>query len=207
MVLVGLTGGIASGKTSVSDLLAERGATIIDADLLAREVVAVGTDGLAAVADRFGESIITRHGDLDRPALGALVFGDPAARTDLEQIIHPRVRQRAAELTALAARSGSTVVVQVIPLLVETGQQDSFDCCVVVDVDPDEQLARLVRRSGATELEARRRIEAQAHRADRMAAATWVIDNSGLPDRLPGQVERLWRHLTEDHRTADPHRR
>lgn len=204
MVVAGLTGGIASGKTVVSDLLAERGALIIDADLLARDAVAAGTDGLAEIVHRFGSDVLTPAGDLDRPALGAVVFADRAARADLESIIHPRVRRRAAELTERALRRGGSVVVQVIPLLIETDQQDSFDCCVVVDLDPATQLARLRQRSGLTEIDARQRIDAQSSRADRLAAATWVIDNTGPLVVLAEQVDRLWRHLGGDHQRHQP---
>lgn len=202
MVVAGLTGGIASGKTAVSDALGRLGAVIIDADLLAREVVRPGTDGLAAVVHRFGTSMLTADGELDRAALGAMVFAEPAARADLESIIHPRVRVRAAELTARAAVD--VVVVQVIPLLVETGQAGAFDCCVVVDVDPETQLRRLINRSGWSEAEARSRIDAQASRDERLAAATWVIDNSGAPDALDDQVARLSQHLTSNHQPHPP---
>lgn len=202
---VGLTGGIASGKSAVAERLARRGAVIIDADLLAREVVAPGTDGLAAVVDRFSTAVLTPDGELDRPRLGEIVFGDEAARRDLEAITHPRVRDRAARLTEAAEAEGGpgTVVVQVIPLLVETGQADSFACVVVVDVDPEVQLTRLRARSGLSAAAARARIAAQASRADRLAAATWVVDNNGTPAELDAQVARLWRHL----HTHRPHSR
>ena len=132
-VRVGLTGGIASGKSLVAEELAARGAVIIDADVLAREVVEPGTDGLAAVVERFGAGVLTA-GRLDRARLGQIVFADPEARRDLERIVHPAVRARAAELERSAP--SDAVVVHVIPLLVETGQQDRFDVVVVVDVDP-----------------------------------------------------------------------
>ena len=198
---MGLTGGIASGKTAVAELLAGCGAVIIDADLLAREVVAVGTRGLSDVVGRFGSAVRAEDGELDRGALGSMVFADPAARADLEAIIHPLVRARAAELDVLAEADGVEIVVQVIPLLVETGQQDGFDCCVVVDLDPSDQRDRLVGRSPFSIEQAQQRIDAQASRADRLAAATWVIDNSGPPAALADQVERLWRHLVDGHQT------
>lgn len=199
MVRVGLTGGIASGKTAVSDLLGDRGAVIIDADLLAREVVAPGTDGLAAVVRRFGPTVLTGDRVLDRAALGTIVFADPAARADLEAIIHPLVRRRAGELTVQAEADAAEVVVQVIPLLVETRQQHGFDCCVVIDLEPSSQRDRLVRRSGLTVAQAQQRIDAQASRADRLAAATWVIDSSGPAAGLGDQVDRLWHHLVDGH--------
>lgn len=198
MLLVGLTGGIASGKTAVADRLAARGAVIVDADLLAREVVAVGTPGLAAVAERFGPTVLTvpRDGapaELDRAALGAIVFADPDARRDLEAIVHPLVRDRAAELTRAAPPDA--VVVQVIPLLVETGQAGVFDLVVVVDVDPGVQLSRLIERNGLTPEQAMARIEAQASRAQRLAVADRVVDNSGSIADLDAAVDALWRWL------------
>ena len=132
---MGLTGGIASGKSLVAEELAKLGAVVIDADVLAREVVEPGTPGLAAIVARFGDAVLT-DGRLDRARLGALVFADPAARRDLERIVHPAVRARAAELERAAG--DAAVVVHVIPLLVETGQTDAFDRIVVVDVDPDD---------------------------------------------------------------------
>jgi dephospho-CoA kinase len=190
---VGLTGGIASGKTAVSDALGERGAVVIDADVLARQVVEPGTPGLAAVVERFGADVLTDDGRLDREALGRLVFADPAARRDLEAIIHPAVRARAAALEAAA--SADSVVVHVIPLLVETGQQDDYDVLVVVDVDPDRQLERLRLRNGLDADAANARIAAQATRAARLAVADIVLDNDSDPAGLLDQVDRLWRDL------------
>ncbi|MFT4218486.1 MAG: dephospho-CoA kinase [Micropruina sp.] len=194
VLLVGLTGGIASGKSAVADALAERGAVVIDADLLAREVVEPGTSGLAAVVRRFGAGILAADGGLDRAALGALVFADPDARRDLEAIVHPAVRARAAALTA-AAPSGS-IVVQVIPLLVETGQQASFDVVVVVDIDPGTQIERLMARNGLSREQALARISAQADRERRLAAADEVIDNNGSRAELLAAADALWRRLS-----------
>ena len=196
---MGLTGGIASGKTAVSDLLKRRGAVIIDADLLAREVVEPGTPALAAIVERFGPTVVV-DGALDRPALGKVVFADPDARRDLERIVHPAVRARAAELTA-AAPAGS-VVVQVIPLLVETGQQGSFDAVVVVDVDPETQLQRLQARNGLSREDAESRLAAQSSREERLAAADHVLDNSGPLHELERQVDDLWHKISAD----DPER-
>lgn len=195
MLRVGLTGGIASGKTAVSDLLASYGAVVIDADLLAREVVAPGTPGLEAVVARFGADVLDEAGALDRAALGAVVFSDEGARKDLEAIIHPAVRARAAEIEAASAPDA--VVVHVIPLLVETGQANAFDAVVVVDVAPDTQLDRLRRRNGLDEQDARRRIAAQASREARLAVADHVVDNDGRPDELTQKVARLWRELPQ----------
>jgi dephospho-CoA kinase len=189
---VGLTGGIASGKSAVAEELAERGAVIIDADLLAREVVAPGTEALSAIEARFGPEVIA-GGGLDRAAMGRIVFADPAARRDLEAIIHPAVRARAAELEAVAGHDA--IVVHVIPLLVETGQQDSFDVVVVVDVDPETQIDRLRERNGFSRAEAESRIAAQASRQDRLAAADVVIDNTGSRAELSARAEQLWTQL------------
>jgi dephospho-CoA kinase len=193
MLRVGLTGGIASGKSTVADELAARGAVVVDADLLAREVVEPGTPGLAAVVGRFGPTVLTGDGRLDRPALGRIVFSDPDARRDLEQIIHPAVRARAAEIERQAP--SDAVVVHVIPLLVETGQAADFDICVVVDLDPETQLARLQQRNGLSRDEAEARMAAQASRQQRLAAADRVLHNDGSPAELRAAVGRLWDEL------------
>ena len=193
MLRIALTGGIASGKSTAAEELAARGAVLIDADVLAREVVEPGTPGLAAVVERFGAEVLAED-RLDRPALGRLIFGDPAARRDLEQIVHPRVRARAAEIEAAAP--ADAVVVHVIPLLVETGQADDFDLCVVVDLDPATQLRRLQERSGLSAEEAQARLDAQASREQRLAVADRVLDNNGSPDDLRRQVGQLWVQLT-----------
>jgi dephospho-CoA kinase len=192
VIRIGLTGGIASGKSLVADEFARLGAVVIDADVLAREVVEPGTPGLAAVVARFGDGVLT-HGRLDRSRLGQLVFADPAARRDLERIIHPAVRARAAELERAAG--DAAVVVHVIPLLVETGQADDFDCVVVVDVDPATQRNRLLQRDGFTEDEAERRIAAQATREERLAAADVVLDNNGSVSQLESRIHHLWDEL------------
>ncbi len=190
---VGLTGGIGSGKSEVSRLLRRLGALVIDADLLAREVVAPGSEGLAAVADAFGSDVLADDGSLDRAAVAAVVFGDPEARSRLEAIIHPRVRARAAQLEAEAWASNSdAVVVHDVPLLVEAGQADRYDTVVVVDVPIETQVARLVSQRGMTQEEARARIDAQADRNARLAAADVVIDNSGTLDDLARRVEQAW---------------
>lgn len=189
---VALTGGIASGKSTVAARLAALGAVVIDADVLAREVVQAGTPGLQAVVERFGSDVL-RGSALDRTALGALVFADDEARRDLEQIIHPAVRELAAE-RARSARADA-VVVQVIPLLVETGQADHFDLCVVVDVSPELQLSRLLARSELSEAQAAARIASQASRDQRLAVADVVLDNNGDRDHLMAQVDALWARL------------
>jgi dephospho-CoA kinase len=186
---IGLTGGIGSGKSTVARLLAERGAQVVDADVLAREVVGPGTPGLAAVAEAFGPGVLTGDGALDRPALAAVVFGDPEARARLDGIVHPLVRARAVQL--IAAMPPDAVVVQDIPLLVETGQAASFDLVLVVEADLSARVARLVDR-GLTEEDARARIAAQATDEQRRAVADVVLDNSGTPEQLAAQVDRFW---------------
>lgn len=190
---VGLTGGVASGKSTVSAILAELGAVVIDADALAREVVERGTPGLAAVVAEFGPELLTPEGDLDRPAMGRLVFGDEPARRRLESIVHPLVFER---IVALEERAGANdLVVHDIPLLAESGRADTFDAVIVVDVPPALQLDRMVSDRGWTREDAESRIAAQAAREDRLALATHVIDNSGTPDELRDRVVALYDEL------------
>ena len=193
MTRVGLTGGVASGKSTVSAILAELGAVVIDADVLAREVVGPGTEGLAAVIEEFGPDVLRPDGGHDRPRLGALVFADPERRRALESIVHPRVRARAAEIEA-AAPAGA-VVVHDIPLLAETGQAASFEAVVVVDVPVEVQVDRMVRVRGMSEADARARIAAQADRDARLAVATYVVENRGNLDELRARVEEVYRTI------------
>ncbi len=196
MLRVGLTGGIGAGKSAVSSRLAARGAVVIDSDVLAREVVARGTDGLEEVVAAFGPGVLTADGELDRPALGKIVFGDETARRKLEAIIHPRVRARAAEIEAGAA--ADAIVVHDIPLLVETGQADRFDLVLVVDVPLEVQVQRLTAQRGMTDEEAKQRIASQASRDDRLAAADVVVDNSGSLADLDRRLDEVW--ATLEHR-------
>lgn len=191
-VRVGLTGGIASGKSMVAAELAARGAVIIDADVLAREVVEPGTPGFAAILERFGMQVL-KDGQLDRARLAEIVFADPIARRDLEQIVHPAVRARAAELERAAG--DAAVVVHVIPLLVETGQHEDFDLVVTVDADHETQIQRLMARNGFSRAEAESRIAAQASREHRTRAADVVVDNTGDMARLTAQIDALWTEL------------
>jgi dephospho-CoA kinase len=193
-VRVGLTGGVASGKSTVSGLLRDLGAVVVDADALAREVLEPGTPGLAAVVAAFGPEVLDADGALDRARLGAVVFADPARRAALEDIVHPLVRARAHDLEE-AAPPGS-VVVHDIPLLVETGQAGAFDAVVVVDVPVEVQVERAVRDRGWSEDEARARIGAQASREERLAAATYVVDNAGTIEDLRQHVTEVFRELT-----------
>ena len=190
---VGLTGGVASGKSTVSAMLAELGAVVVDADVLAREVVAPGTDGLAAIVDAFGDEVLTADGALDRPAMGALVFADAEKRRTLEAIIHPRVRARAAAIEASAPPDA--VVVHDIPLLTETGQAGSFDAVVVVDVPVETQVERMAGLRALSREDAEARIAAQATREDRLAVATYVVDNTGTLEQLRTRVAEVYAEL------------
>ena len=195
MLRVGLTGGIASGKTTVSNELLRRGAVIIDADVLAREVVAPGTVGLVRIVEHFGSKVLTADGSLDRSALASIVFADEKARAALNAIVHPLVRKRAKELESLA--HSDAIVVHVIPLLVETGQVADFDVVVVVDISEEAQICRLVERNSLTREQAQARIAAQASREERLAAADIVVTNHGSRAELLSQCETLWNKLLE----------
>ncbi|MFC5911498.1 dephospho-CoA kinase [Streptacidiphilus monticola] len=194
MLTVGLTGGIGAGKSEVSRRLAEHGAVIIDSDLIAREVVEPGTRGLAEVVAAFGEGVLRPDGSLDRPALGAIVFGDADKLAVLNGIVHPLVRQRSAELQAAAGPEA--VVVNDVPLLVENGLQGLYEVVVVVDASDETRVRRLVGIRGMTEDEARARMAAQATREQRLAVADYVIDNDGPLDALDRQVDSLWHELS-----------
>lgn len=190
MLRIALTGGIAAGKTLVADEFGRLGAVVIDADVLAHQVVEPGSAALQEIVARFGQHLLHEDGTLDRSALGDVVFGDTSARLDLNGIVHPRVRAAAGELEAAAP--GDAVVIHVIPLLVETNQQDTFDAVLVVDVPVEVQVERLVRRRGLTEVQARDRVASQAPRSERLAAADWVIENSADADAARHTVRELW---------------
>ena len=196
MLTVGLTGGIGSGKSAVSRLLAEHGAVVIDADLVAREVVEPGTPGLARLVEHFGPEVLREDGTLDRAALGARAFGDPEALQALNGIVHPLVGERTAELLEQARAAGAQVVVHDVPLLVENGLAPMYDAVVVVAASPQTQHDRLVRLRGMSPQEAQQRIDAQAPLADKLAVATHVIENDGPLEELAPQVEQLWEQLT-----------
>jgi dephospho-CoA kinase len=195
---VGLTGGIGSGKSEVSARLDERGAVVIDADKIAREVVEPGTPGLAAVVAEFGADVLLPSGALDREKVGKIVFADAERLAALNAIVHPLVGARMQEL--MDAAPAGAVVVYDVPLLAENGLAPMYDEVVVVDAPEETQLDRLTSRRGMTEEDARARMAAQASRADRRAVATRIIDNSGTLDDLKTQVDALWEALT--HRAA-----
>ncbi|MFF8477501.1 dephospho-CoA kinase [Streptomyces sp. NPDC015414] len=194
MLKVGLTGGIGAGKSEVSRLLVEHGAVLIDADRIAREAVAPGTPGLAAVVDAFGADVLTADGGLDRPRLGSIVFADPEKLAVLNAIVHPLVGARSRELEAAAAQDA--VVVHDVPLLTENGLAPLYDLVIVVDATPATQLDRLVRLRGMTEDDARARMAAQATREQRREIADIVIDNDVPLDALRQRVTEVWDDLT-----------
>jgi len=190
-MLIGLTGGIAAGKTLVSNRFASRGVPIIDADLLAREVVEPGTPGLVAIVKRFGASVLQSDGSLDRSALRTIVFSDGEARSALDGILHPRIRALSQQRIGDARRSGAPYVIYAVPLLVETDQAAHVDRIALVDVPEAVQLARLIARDGGDEVAARRVMAAQATRAQRLAVADDIIDNAGSQRETFAQVDAL----------------
>ena len=194
MLLVGLTGGIGSGKSTVARLLEERGAVVFDADVLARDAVAPGTQGHEAVVERFGADVLAPGGELDREALAEIVFADPAARRDLEAIVHPEVRRLFAE-GCDRYRDSDAVVVFGAPLLVETGMNSAFDLLIVVAAPVETQLERLLRDRGMAEEQARARIAAQAPLQEKVAVADVVIDNDDTLQALERRVDEVWAEL------------
>ncbi len=199
---MGLTGGVGSGKSTVAALLAERGAVVIDADAVAREVVEKGTPGLAAVVERFGPEVLTADGALDRQKVAGIVFADESARADLNAIVHPLVGQRTAELIA-AAPEGSVIVYDV-PLLVENGLASGFETVVVVEASRDVRLQRLLGR-GMREDDARARMAAQATDEQRRAVADELVLNNGSREELAAAVDALWNRLIARRDSAGDH--
>ncbi|MCZ8205886.1 dephospho-CoA kinase [Gemmatimonas sp.] len=195
MLHVALTGNIASGKSTVATLLAAHGATIIDADELARAAVAPGTPGLEAVVERFGPGVLAHDGSLDRAALRARVFRDAVARDALNAIVHPAVRQLREEAVAAAHARGDRIVVSDIPLLFEVGLEHAFDAVILVDAPEPVRLARLVRDRGLGAEEGQAMIDAQWPSARKRTGSTWVIDNSGDRDALAADVQALWTQI------------
>ncbi|SJN11392.1 Dephospho-CoA kinase [Leucobacter sp. 7(1)] len=202
MTVIALTGGIASGKSTIGRRLAELGATRIDADQLARDAVAPGTPGLARVAHRFGaDRVLTVTGELDRAALGAIVFQDAAALQDLNAIVHPEVaRLFAAAVANAQAADQRSIIVYEIPLLAETGRAGEFDTVVVADAPEEQRVARMVELRGMSEADARRRIAQQASAQQRRAIADVIIDTSGSEADTLAQVDALWARIAEESR-------
>ena len=193
MQRIGLTGGIAAGKSVAAQRLTELGAVVIDADQLAREVVAPGTPGLAQIVAAFGPEVLTPAGQLDRPKVGALVFADPERLRALERIVHPLVRARSAELEQTAP--AEALIVHDIPLLAETDQADRFDAVIVVDVPEEVQVERMLRDRAMTREDALARIGAQATRERRRAVATYVIENTGTREDLRRRTTEVFELL------------
>jgi dephospho-CoA kinase len=197
-MLVGITGGVATGKSTVATLFRKLGATVFSADEAAHEVVAPGSPALQAIADRFGPEFILPDGTLDRARLGALVFADPAARADLERITHPAILQllrKQIDSGRATLPAGSVIAVEV-PLLFEAGMEDWFDLVIVVACSPDVQMARLRSRSGLDEGEATKVISAQMPLEEKVRRAHITLWNDGLPDELEREVVRVWTILT-----------
>ena len=199
MLRIGLTGGIAAGKSVVAARLHELGAVVIDHDLIAREVVAPGTVGIDRVVERFGAEVLDADGQLDRTALGHIVFNDPQARSDLESILHPEIARVAAEREAMAVASdGDAIVVHDVPLLVETGQAEAHHIVVVVHAPADLRIRRVVEVRGRALPAARRRVAALACDEDRAAAADLVLDGAGSVAELREQVDAFWERLQSE---------
>ena len=197
MHLIGLTGGIASGKSVVAARLAERGAVVVDADRIAREVVEPGTPALARIAEEFGAGVIAPDGSLDRAALGALIFTSPEKRAALNAITHPAVLERSHELFAAAAAADPrAIVVYDVPLLLDTGRVDEFDLIVVVNASTTTRVERMIQLRGMTRDEALHRINSQATDTERLAIADIVIDSNGSLDETLAQADAVWERLS-----------
>lgn len=197
---IGLTGGIGSGKSTVAQMLVEKGAVLIDADAIARELMSPGESVLAQTVAEFGNQILTETGELNRQKLAQEIFADESARARLNAIVHPAVRARSQELVqaAVAKYGDGVVIVEDIPLLTETSQADRFDTVVVVFAELSVRLKRLVETRGMDEADARARIAAQASDEDRAAIATWVLDNSGSLKETRKQVEKMWEQVVSE---------
>ena len=193
--VIGLTGGIASGKSTVAEMLRELGAAIVDADQLAREVVAPGTEAAQEIRTRFGEQVFFANGSLDRKKLGALIFDDAEAREDLGRITHPRIAAASQRAIAKLAATGADPIIYEAALLVENGLHRSLAGLIVVSVPPEAQLQRLMSRDQIGEGEAEKRLASQLPLEEKLAAATWVIDNSRSLEDTRTQVEELWSKL------------
>lgn len=198
MLLVALTGNIASGKSEVARIFADLGATVIDADELSRDVVRPGTPALAEIVRRWGNRVLHADGSLDRAALRAIVFADPRERTALDSIVHPEVRKLRDALVSAARARGDEVVIAAIPLLFEAGMQHEFDRVVLVDAPEDVRLHRLLRRSGMDEAEARRIMGAQLPSAAKRLGSDIVIENNSTLEALRESAKRAWSQLSSE---------
>lgn len=197
MRLIGLTGGIGSGKTTVAQMLADRSATVIDADAIAREVVEPGTEAFDDIVERFGDGVVAEDGSLDRDAVAAIVFDDDDARADLNAIVHPRVGEEIGRrLASLHGDDEVELTVVDVPLLVESEAAEAYDAVIVVTAPEDVRVERLVRDRGMDPDDVRSRIAAQASDEERTAVATHVIENDGDLDALEARVDEVHRHLT-----------
>jgi dephospho-CoA kinase len=194
MYLVGLTGGIASGKSYVASLLSEFGASTVDADQVAREVVVPGSPGLVQVIEAFGSEILLPSGELDRAKLGSIVFAHPKKRLELERILHPLIKKRT---TQLIGEQVSDIVAYAVPLLVEANVDYPFDAIITVEAGVENQITRLMNSRSMAESDARARIEAQTSASDRVSRANFVIDSSGTKEQTRQQVELVWQQLVE----------
>jgi dephospho-CoA kinase len=195
VLIIGLTGGIGSGKSTVAAMLRQLGAPIVDADQLARQVVEPGTPALAEIEARFGPDVLDGEGRLDRKRLGAYVFGNPAARAQLNAITHPRIAEASRAAMAALGAAGQPVAVYEAALLVENKVHHGLDGLIVVAVSEEAQIERLCQRDEIDEDAARARLAAQLPLADKIAVADWVIDNGGSTEKTRGQVERVWREI------------
>jgi dephospho-CoA kinase len=189
---IALTGGIASGKSTVSEMLRRHGAAVIDADAVAREVVEPGRPALLEIVTTFGPDVVGDDGSLDRKALGDIVFSDENARIRIEEITHPRIRERMAELSQAAARSSPPLLVHDIPLLFETGRHRDYNGVLVIYIPRALQLERLISREGFSSAEAEQRVGAQLPIDEKRDKATWVIDNSGTVEQTRSRFEAWW---------------
>lgn len=196
--LIGITGGIAAGKSTVARLFRELGGAVLDADALAREVTAPGSETLARIVESFGSDLLGPRGELDRARLGALVFDDPQARLRLEQIVHPAIAAAAEVRIAALAGEGHRYVFYEAALLVETGRYRQMDALVVVTAKDELRIRRLIERAGISRGEARKRLAAQAPEAEKVRLADYLVDNSGSVEQTRTQVEAIWRRITRE---------
>lgn len=195
MRLIGLTGGIATGKSTVASMLAARGAVVVDADAIAHDVLLPGAAAFDDVVERFGAAVLDGSGAIDRTVLGGLVFADPELRLELERITHPRINELMGERIAAAGQTATSLVVADIPLLFESGRDDAFDGTMLVYARPATQLLRIRERDGLDDIAAQRRLVAQLPIDEKRARATWIIDNEGSRESTAAQVDSWWRRV------------